>query len=516
MRNVRAIYGRSAAISCGHPSAAAAGWELLSGGGSVVDAALAAAAVLAVVLPQASTIGGDAFILVHDAASGATTGLNASGRSPAALDVAALTQAKLMRGPLSCGVPGVVAGWEMLHQRFGRKPWARVLERAIDLAKHGFPTSPGLASATQAHRELLAKDPGATKLFLENGPPVAGSLFRQPALAATLGKIAEQGSSGFYQGAVAQRLAGYVRSQGGALAEDDLRACKPEWVTPLALPYRGLDVRVMPPNSFGLYMLLQLAALADIDLSSQAPTSPARYAALIAAARAAFAAGDRCVADPEAAGAAYLEAMSESGIAAVRRDFHARLGRGKANRGGTTVIAVTDDKGNACAIVQSVFLVYGSAVADPETGVLMNDRMLGFTLEPNHPNTVAPAKRPAHTLNPVMTFDGNGLRHILLTPGGPGQTLTLTQVLQATAEHRLPLHEAVALPRWSMDLASEVVLEPDIGEATLATLRNNGINAQFGTSGSPFFGSAECVERLPGGGLAAVADDRREAYAVAI
>jgi gamma-glutamyltranspeptidase/glutathione hydrolase len=516
MRTVRAIYGRSAAISCGHPAAAAAGWEMLSGGGGVVDAALAAAAVLAVVLPQASTIGGDAFVLVHDAASGTTTGLNASGRSPAAFDIARLTQASITRGPLSCGVPGVVAGWETLHRRFGRRPWAKVLERAVDLAGNGFPASPGLASATQAHRDLLAKDPGANKLFLENGPLVAGGLFRQPALAATLSKIAEEGASGFYQGKVAQSLAAYVRSQGGALAEDDLRGCKPEWVKPLALPYRGLDVRVMPPNSFGLYMLLQLAALSDIDLSSQAPTSPARYAALVAAARAAFAAGDRCVADPGVVGSAYLDAVSDAGLAAVRKDFHARLGRGKENRGGTAVIAVSDDKGNACAIVQSVFLVYGSAVADPETGVLMNDRMLGFTLEQGHPNAAAPAKRPAHTLNPVMTFDGNGLRHVLLTPGGPGQTLTLTQVLQATVEHRLPLHEAVALPRWSMDLASDVVLEPEIGQATLAALRNNGINAQFGTSGSPFFGSTECVERLPGGGLAAVADDRREAYAVAI
>jgi gamma-glutamyltranspeptidase/glutathione hydrolase len=482
----------------------------------VVDAALAAAAVLAVVLPQASTIGGDAFILVHDAALGTTAGLNASGRSPAALDTAKLTQANIMRGPLSCGVPGVVAGWETLHQRFGRKPWARVLERAIDLAKHGFPASPGLASATHAHRELLAKDPGAKQLFLENGPLTAGGLFRQPALAATLAKIAEQGSSGFYQGKVAQSLAGYLRSQGGAVAEDDLRACKPEWVKPLTLPYRGLDVRVMPPNSFGLYMLLQLAALSDIDLSSRQPTSPARYAALIAAARAAFAAGDRCVADPEVAGAAYLDILSDAGLAAIRQDFHDRLGCGKKNLGGTTVIGVSDDKGNACAIVQSVFLVYGSAVADPETGVLMNDRMLGFTLEQQHPNAAAPAKRPAHTLNPVMTFDGNGLRHILLTPGGPGQTLTLTQVLQATIDHRLPLHEAVALPRWSMDLASEVVLEPEVGPATLETLRSNGINAQFGTSGSPFFGSAECIERLPGGGLAAVVDDRREAHAVGI
>ncbi len=516
MSAIRPIYGRSAAISCGHPAAAAAGWEALTQGGNLVDAALSAATVLTVVLPQAVTIGGDAFILFHDAKSATTFGLNASGRSPAALDPARLSAAQIERGPLSCGTPGVVAGWEMLHRRFGKMPWADIFARAIELADRGFPASPGLASATAGHRALLEQDPGGCAIFLANGQLKPGALFRQPALASTLRQIAGAGADAFYRGTAAATIGRYVQSRGGALASDDFANCTAEWAEPLRLSYRGLDVCVMPPNSFGLFMLLQLAALSDADLSKLTAGAAERYAALIAAARSAFAAGDRCVADPSINGTEGARNLFRTGLNELRRDFRRRAGAALPNRGGTTVIAAVDEAGNAVAIVQSVFLVFGSGVADPESGVLLNDRMLGFTLEKGHPNYAAPAKRPAHTLNPVMTFDGSGVRHVLLTPGGPGQTLTLTQILQAVADHGLPLHEAVALPRWSMDLAGEVIVEADMPGATLDALRKIGIAAGRGAKGSPFFGSAECVERLPGGGVVAVADNRREAYAIAI
>jgi gamma-glutamyltranspeptidase/glutathione hydrolase len=516
MSTVRPVYGRNAAICCGHPAAAAAGWEALARGGSIADAALAAAAVLTVVLPQAVTIGGDGFFLYHDSATGKTYGLNASGRSPAALDADRLTAADLERGPLSCGTPGLVAGWEMLHQRFGRLPWADPLRRAIDLAGQGFPASPGLASQTAGHRALLEKDPGASAIFLKNGAAKAGAMFRQPALAATLERIAQGGAKAFYHGPAAESIGRYVQSRGGALAASDFAACMPEWVEPLRLGYRDLDVCVMPPNSFGLYMLLQLAALSEADFSKLDANAPERYAALIAAARSAFAAGDRSVADPAVVGTGLPAPLSEAGLKAVRADFRRRAGPTLPNKGGTTVIAMVDDMGNAAAIVQSVFLVFGSGVADPESGVLMNDRLLGFTLEKGHPNVAAPGKRPAHTLNPVITFDKTGVRHVLLTPGGPGQTLTLTQVLQATTDHGLPLHEAVALPRWSMDLAGEVILEADMPQTVFDGLNTLGVAAARGARGSPFFGSAECVERLPGGGVVAVADHRREAHAIAV
>lgn len=513
--SVRSVYGRKAAIACGHPAAAAAGWEAFASGGGVADAAIAAASVLAVVLPQACTIGGDAFILMHDAKTGRTHGLNASGRSPRRTDVSRLTAATIERGPLSCATPGVVAGWEALQQRFGRRSWQANLSRAIDLAENGFPASPGLARATASLRSLLEQDPGCTELFLRDGPLKAGALFRQERLGATLRELARTGATGFYKGEAAARIASYVQSRGGWLAQDDFADCGCEWVDPIACDYRGLRVQVMPPNSYGLFMLLQLAALNRADLKGAGPDSVERYRALIAAARSAFEAGDRFVADPGIVGCGLPSAMSAMGLDVARSD-ESCTGAKPPNRGGTAVVSAVDEEGNAVAVVQSVFLAFGSAVADPQSGILLNNRMLGFTLEPDHPNTAAPAKRPAHTLNPVMTLSDGRVRHVLLTPGGPGQTLTLTQVLQAAVDHDLPLHEAVALPRWSMDLQSRVIVEPKFAEPLRAALESSGIPVGRGEHGSPFFGSVECVERLPGGALCAVADDRREAHAIAL
>lgn len=514
--SIRSIYGGTAAISCGHPAAAAAGWEALASGGSVADAAVAAASVLAVVLPQACTIGGDAFIMVHDAKERRTYGINASGCSPLRTDTARLTSATLERGPLSCATPGVVAGWEALHRKFGRLPWDTNLQRAVRLAENGFPASPGLAGATGSLRTLLEKDTGCAEIFLANGPLQPGALFRQPALATTLRQIADKGADGFYKGHAAASIAKYVQAHGGWLTEDDFAACTSEWVEPIECSYRNLRVQVMPPNSYGLFMLLQLSALDSVDLQNAAPVSVERYHALIAAAQAAFACGDQFVADPRVVGQGSSPALSADGLEALQRRFRDRTGAIPTNRGGTAVVSVVDEDGNAAAVVQSVFLAFGSAVADPQSGVLMNNRMLGFTLTPDHPNTAAPAKRPAHTLNPVITLQDGCVRHVLLTPGGPGQTITLTQVLQAAVDYEMPIGDAVGLPRWSMDLQNCVIVEPNFSDSVRTALEGSGIPASHGERGSPFFGSVECVERLPDGRLIAVADDRREAHAVAL
>lgn len=516
MSRIRPVYGASAAIACGHSAAAAAGWETLAKGGSVADAAIAAAAALTVVLPQACTLGGDAFILYHDANAGTTSGINASGRSPIKTDVSALMPIIPERGPKSCTTPGVVGGWEALHQRFGKLSWSGLFDRAICMAEQGFPVSPGLAQATAAHRSLLERDPGASKLFLSNGPLSQGTLFRQPALGTTLRTIAHDGAAGFYRGRVATTLSQYLQSQGGWLSEPDFSAYAAEWVEPLQLRYRDLTVAVMPPNSYGLYMLLQLEALNGVSFDDLAVDAPERYATLVAAAQAAFAVGNSSVAEPDVVGDQSPAILEAAGLNALRRAFHSRLQHSPPNLGGTAVVAIVDAEGNAAAIVQSVFLVYGSGVADPESGILLNNRMIGFTSEEGHPNVVAPGKRPAHTLNPVLTLEDGKIRHVLLTPGGPGQTLTLTQVLQAATDHHLPLHEAVALPRWSMDLGGAVIVEPEFSDTTIEALNDLDVPARRVGSGSPFFGSVECIERLPQGGLIAVADDRREAHAIAI
>lgn len=515
MRNITQASGRQAAISCGHPAATAAAVELLREGGNLVDAALAAASVLAVVLPQACTLGGDAFILYHDAGLAKTFALNASGRSPSETDFSGASSIP-ERGGQACTVPGLVGGWAALHGRFGKLAWPRVLARAHRLASDGFPASPGLASATNATRALLAKDPGSARIFLDGGADRAGGSFRQPALAAVLEELMAGGADALYKGRAAESLSAYVRSRGGWLSAADLAAYEPEWMEPLTADYRGLTVAVAPPNSFGLFMLLQLGILADLAPLSGDAVASARYDLLIDAARAAFAAGDRCVADPRHGPDPASALLTSAGREKLLRAFHARKAAAPSNRSGTSVISAIDADGNAVAIVQSVFMVYGSACADPGTGILLNNRMIGFTLEQGHPNCAAPAKRPAHTLNPVITLENGRVRHVLLSPGGPGQTLTLTQILQAATDHRLPLAGAIALPRWSMDLQGRTIVEPDFPAGLFDELNGLGHDVARGVAGSPFFGSAECVERLADGSLLAVADDRREASAAAL
>jgi gamma-glutamyltranspeptidase/glutathione hydrolase len=301
----------------------------------------------------------------------------------------------------------------------------------------------------------------------------------------------------------------------GFLRATDLEGYEPEWVDPLEADYRGHTVRVMPPNSFGLFMLLQLRALAEIDLTRLESGSPERFRHLIAATRAAFAEGRRFVADPNFGAPDVSEAL---GAEMTRRLQDAVAAGGAAlqmsNQGGTAVISVADPEGNGITLVQSVFTPFGSAVADAETGIVLNDRMIGFTMEPGHPNEVAPGKRPAHTLNPVMVMEGERLRFLLGTPGGPGQTVTLTQVLSNLVDLEMNISEAVHTPRWSQGRQGEPLVEADVPGDVVPTLEAAGIPVSTIEGGSPFFGSAEGIEIGSDGVLRGAVDHRREAFAL--
>jgi gamma-glutamyltranspeptidase len=500
-------------IVAGHPAASVAASRIMDRGGGVADAAIAGAAVLTVVLPSACSLGGDAFILAHDSVARRTSGINASGPAPAALDPAAYCSAIPAKGGTSVTVPGVVAGWSELHRRFGQLPWKDLFADAIRLADAGFPVSPGLAQASRLSHQQLAADPGCRALFLVAGEPLApGDRLQQRALARTMRRLSEGGAEAFYHGPIADGLARAVARAGGVLRADDLASYRPEWVTPIETVYRGLTVRVMPPNSYGLYMLLQLNALAGESLADLDLLSPRRFERLIAAAAAAFTEGRRYVADPRGA-PAIAEALAPAMTARLHAAMAQHLRPTIDARGGTAVILVADGHGNAVNLVQSVFTLFGSAVADSETGIVLHDRMLGFTNRPGEPNTIAPGKRPAHTLNPVMAFDGaGGLRYLMGTPGGPGQTITLTQVLSAMVDGGAAPTDAVLAPRWSMEAAGTPLLEQHVPHSVHHALQAAGYRVVVSPPGSPFFGSAQVIERLDDGVLVGAADERREPF----
>lgn len=494
----------------GHDEATRIALDILSQGGTVADAAVAGAAALSVALPHACGFGGDAFILIHDARSGTTHGINASGPSAAGISPDRFPEGLPERGALTCNVPGMVGGWQALHDRFGSMSWADVLEPATRLASEGVKISPVLARATSLYQALLASDPGSKQFFLSNGMPLReGDVLQQAQLARTLQEIARNGSASLYQGAIGRSIARACQAVGGLLSADDFAAYAPEWVTPIATAYRGHEVRVMPPNSYGLYLLLQLMALeAQAESGDQGLDAPARFAKLIYAARAAFVVGARAVADPDPKyGAESVDMLL--GPEGLQR-LQTATGGKPANRGGTAVITVADSSGNAVTIIQSVFMVFGSGVSDPETGVLLNNRMLGFTLDADHPNALAPRKRPAHTLCPAMVFKDNSLRYALSTPGGPGQTLTLVQIMQALIEAGVSLKTAVEAPRWSMDLSGVALAEDAMPASVVQAVRDLGIDMVAAEPKSPFFGSVKAVEVVDGR-LRGVADHRRDA-----
>jgi gamma-glutamyltranspeptidase len=474
-RSARApVFGRQAMVVSGHAAATLAGIDILKRGGNLIDAMVAASAALAVVVGQATSIGGDCFALFHEAASGKSFGLNASGVAPALAAPQRFPDGMKSRGPLAPVVPGLVRAWDVMHARFGRLPWKDLFQSAIELAE-GHPVSKVLAERLPENRDALAADPGCAALYLPQGRPVAiGEVLRQPALAASLKAIAMQGADELYCGDLAARIARHQEERGGLIKASDLAAFAPLWVEPIATDYRGHRVEVMPPNSYGILLLMQLNGLSALGSETFGPdmTAAMRSAVLSGAA-----------------------------------------GQRVADRGGTACLLLADAQGNAVSLVQSVFNVFGSMVLDPGTGILFNNRMQGFTHKPGKPNSVGPGRRPAHTLCPVLVRRGGRVRFALATPGGLSQTLTNIQVLSYLIDEGRDVAAAVEAPRWCNTKAGDVLLDGEFSSSVVAELARMGHKAARAED-AYFYGSGKAIELLAAGTLAGGADYRREAFAL--
>lgn len=509
------VYGTRGMVVSGHSLASIAGLRALERGGTVVDAFIATSAALSVVLPQATSLGGDAFILYRDGKVRKTIGLNASGHAPKQATPDKFPKGMVARGALAPSVPGMIRGWERMHEKYGKLPFASLLEPAIDIAERGHPLSRVLAAGLDLFEAEVKADPGCAALYMPGGRKMkAGEIVRQPALAASLRQIAESGAKAYYEGPIAASIGAYCAKNGGLLSAEDFRGYEPEWVEPLSTLYRGLKVSVMPPNSYGVLMLLQLNALSGIDGNDLAADDARRLGYLITAMRAAFAEGQHHIADPRIKPAPIAKLLSEETTRKLQQSVRDGTARAKvAGRGGTSCIAIADGDGNAITVVQSVFHVFGAAFLDPGTGILMNNRMMGFTTDPAHASVVAPGKRPSHTLNPVVVEAGDRVKYLMATPGGPSQTMTLVQILTNLVDRGIELTAAIEAPRWSLDLKGETLIEEAYPAELVARLAAIGHKAKH-ASGSSYFGSVKAIEVLPNGVLAGAADSRREAFAV--
>ena len=508
-----------AAVASPHHAASRAGADVLRAGGTAIDAVVATNAMLGVVYPHMCGVGGDLFLLHHEARTGEATCLNASGPAPALATRAAFAARGLdavpARGPLPVTVPGCVAGWDAALARFGSRPLGELLAPAIAAAEDGVEPTERLAGWIAGARELLAAAPLLRERFLAP----AGRRLRQPELGRTLRAVATGGAEGFYRGAVADGIDAAMRAADGLLRREDLAAYAPEWVDPVRARHRELEVVVTPPNSQGVTALMMLNALELLGAERLAPGTAAHVEALAAAARAAYAERDAYVADPRFVRVP-VERLVDPG--AMRRALAAPAAvPARATLDGDTVyLCAVDADGNACSAIQSLFQGFGSGFVAGDTGVLLHNRGHAFTLTEGAPNALEPGKRPLHTLMATLAYEDGRLRYVLGSMGGDAQPQIVVQLLDRMLRGESP-QAAVDAPRTVHgrilgEGGGELVwAEEDVGPA-LAELEERGVRVEVVPARDERMGHAHAIALGPGGAVGAGADPRSDGAALLV
>ncbi len=511
------IVCRRGAVSAGDPQAAAAGLRVLMEGGNAVDAAVAAAAVLTVVHPQACGIGGDGFMLIGG--EGRVTGINACGPAPMAAEKSLYAEEIPEHGPRCSTVPGVVDGWARALADYGTMSLADVLAPAIDFAEAGFPVHPRFTEWLNRSGGTLMEGGAHDSPFMPGGGILKlGTLVRQPELGDCLRAISEGGRDAYYKGEVARRLVSGICEAGGNFSEEDLASYACRVVEPLSVPYRDVTLCQVPPNSWGLLMLMQLRVLNGLDVPAMGHNSAQLLHWLIETQRVCFASGRPHIADPDFSDIPVDRLLSEEHAKELRDSIDPQSAGGTAPgepKGGTSYVTAMDDRGHAVSHILSVFHPFGSGFIPKGTGILMNNRLSGFTLEAGHPNELAPGKRPAHTLSPAMAVKDGRPFLSFGTPGAAAQTVTLTQLVINMVDFGMDVQTAIEAPRWAVDRAGNRLVEDRMDPSVRNELEAMGHDFIPSDSSPLMFGSAKIVMRDPETGtLFAGADFRRYGYAV--
>jgi gamma-glutamyltranspeptidase/glutathione hydrolase len=442
--------GERYAVASGCAEATRAAAACLAAGGNVVDATLAASAVTCVVLPNATSIGGDLFALVKLGADTQIVALNATGAAPARASIEAYRSLGHRFVPESGGLavqgPGLVAGWQALHERWGSKPMAELLAPAIDLARNGSAVGWRLAGAIAEHLDEFSRLPGWRDVFAPGGRPLAeGDRLVQANLAGTLTRIAAHGARAFYEGPVARDIARSVAAAGGFLDERDLATIKAVIQKPLTARYRDVQIHTQPPISQGLILLRALNLLAGAAPEPRRRAQAEFWAQAARSLDQAF--EERLALMGDGAGARdAAQAIIEGRAAALRLPpfEHAQAADN------TSALSVIDAEGNGVTIIQSVYAELGSGVVGVESGVLLNNRLIGFFLDPERANALAPGRRTMHTLHNFMALDARGLRWVGGSPGGDNQPQVNLQVLARLLDFGEAPSAAIGAPRWSL------------------------------------------------------------------
>ncbi|MGJ3523901.1 gamma-glutamyltransferase family protein [Nitratidesulfovibrio sp. D1] len=517
-----------------HHLASQAGLAILREGGNAVEAVVAAAATLCAVYPHMTGLGGDGFWLIHQPGAPAPVGIDASGRSGAAvtpdlLRKAGHTDAVPRRGPLAAiTVAGAVSGWAAAldHARaWGPAlPLPRLLEEAEWHARHGFAVTAGHHALVRAHQESLAAQPGFAAQFLPGGAcPPEGSTLRLPALADTLRTLGRRGLDDFYRGQVAAAMAADLADAGSPLAAADLAAHRASLVAPLSLRLPQGQVFNLPPPSQGVASLCILgiferlrSAGADIE-----PETFAHVHAIVEATKRAFRMRDGLVGDPDHAPYPAADALRADRLDALARDVdmaRALPWPAPPSGGDTVWLGAVDAQGRAVSCIQSIFFEFGSGVVLPRTGIAWQNRGCGFSLRAESPAALAPRRKPFHTLNPALALLADGRVMPYGTMGGEGQPQTQAAVFTRHVVFGQPLQRAVSAPRWLLgkswgDDAASLRLEGRFDPAVADALRAAGHPVRMVGDYDPVMGHAGAIVRHPDGTLEGAADPRGDGCA---
>ena len=521
--------GRSMVLSTGgiaaseHPLASQAGASILARGGNAVDAAIAVNAVMGVVAPMMNGVGGDLFAIVYDASSGELHGLNASGWSPAALTIDRLRLSGVTMMPQtginSVTVPGAVAGWSMLNARFARVSLADVLSPAIHIADEGFPVAEITAAEWRGGEPLLRNDGEALRVFLPGGQaPAIGQVFRNPDLAATYRRLASEGRDAFYRGPIARRIIRCAETHGGALTGEDLSAYDAEWVAPLSTTYRGWTISELPPNGQGIAALMMLNILERFSLPSFGHNSAEALHLLIEAKKLAYADMARCVCDPSFHDVPIAAMLSKAYAAGRAREIdpsraHPGVlpGELSAVGGDTTYLSVVDRDGNMVSLIQSIFASFGSGLVPNGAGFVLQNRGGLFTMDPAHPNALAPRKRPLHTIIPGFMTAGDA-RIAFGIMGGWNQSQAHAQFVSNVIDHGMNIQAALEAARMTkLTFAGcDVTIESRVPEPVRRELSAKGHEIDLRGPFSSLVGGGQSVMRDYASGVNYGASDPRK------
>ena len=521
------IMGRNGAVGANHPLATQAGLDTLRAGGNAVDAAVAISLALGVVEPGMSGLGGDGFYHVHIAASGAAKVYNGTGPAPRAATPEAFGDGMAVYGPRSVSVPASLAGLGAMHAAHGHMPWRELAAPAIGHAQDGFAATHGYRHFATENQPRLAADPRSRLVFLaDNAAPELGALIRQPDLAATLEAIAAEGPDALYRGALARRFAAGLEAAGTLISAADLEACRAEIQAPIAIHYRGFEVRQTPPNSTGFVMLQMLRIVEQFDFAALSPAE--RVHVLVEAKKRAFRDRERYGADPrfETVPIDHMlsDAVAAGHAAAITMDRAAAVPLTEERAAGdTTYFCVVDAEGNAVSGIQSINSSFGSGVTAGDTGILLNNRMAYWHLDPRHPNRLQPGKRVRHTMNAPMVFKDGALWAVLGTPGADNQVQVNLQVLTAMIDLGMDPQTAIERPRWTSSQAGQGANWPHEGDAALTIERDTGEDVLLDLERRghvlkrvpPLDGpcSMQAIRILPNGVRMAASDTRRDGWA---